>query len=105
MNLLRTTPQDAMVDARGRPYFLWDCDLTMDQLHEALASDDRPTRLTMLAKVLRQARPEDALTFVGRAELVQLEPELRPQLGERAGFWQFWCEVWRTRSEAAGDAR
>lgn len=100
MKLLRITPADAMVDAQGRPYFLWDCDLTLGQLRDLLASGDRPTRLLMLAKVLRQARPEDALQFVTRAELVLLEPELRPQLGEQAGFWQFWCDVWRAQQGA-----
>lgn len=104
VNLLRTTPLQAMVDARGRPYFLWDCDMTLAELQAALASGDRSERLALLAKVLRQARPEDALQFVSRAELTRLEPELRPLLGDKADFWQFWCDVWRAHTDAGRHA-
>ncbi len=38
-NLARTSP-DRLVDSRGRPYFLWDEDMTLDQFRARLRDDD-----------------------------------------------------------------
>lgn len=97
MALLRPTPAEQMVDGQGRPYFLWDCDLTMAQFQALLHHNDPQVRLAMTAKLMRQARPEDVLQFVDRSALVALEPAIADQLGDKAGFWAFWCEVWRKR--------
>lgn len=97
MSLLRPTPAEQMVDGHGRPYFLWDCDLTMEQFVALLHHDDPHIRSAMTAKLMRQARPEDVLLFVDRATLVAIEPAISAQLGDKAGFWAFWCDAWRKR--------
>jgi len=53
-----------MVDARGRPYFLWDDDLTIDMSRAHLVDPDPEVRAYFLGKLMRQARPDDVFTFV-----------------------------------------
>jgi hypothetical protein len=53
MSLLATTPPDRLVDAKGRPYFLWDEDLTLDMFRARLA-DHRPASIAI--SELRRAR-------------------------------------------------
>jgi hypothetical protein len=38
-----------------RPYFLWDEDVSIDELHQILAGPDSPQRDQLLAKMLREA--------------------------------------------------
>ena len=42
-----------------RPYFLWDEDVSIDELHQILATPDGPRRDQLLAKMLRAARDID----------------------------------------------
>ena len=42
-----------------RPYFLWDEDLSIEELRVRLHGDDRRERLRLLAKMLREARDID----------------------------------------------
>jgi hypothetical protein len=44
MSLLAPTPPDRMVDANGRPYFLWDEDLTLDKFRVRLVDPDLEVR-------------------------------------------------------------
>jgi hypothetical protein len=37
--MLNPTPSERMIDAAGRPYFLWDCDMTLAEFRRRLASD------------------------------------------------------------------
>lgn len=38
--MLLPTPPERHTDRQGRPYFLWDCDLTLAQLRQALEGSD-----------------------------------------------------------------
>ena len=38
--MLSPTPPEKMVDTQGRPYFLWDCDMTLDEFRQGLADPD-----------------------------------------------------------------
>ena len=40
--MLSFTPPERLTDARGRPYFLWDCDLTIEELRARLEDPDPP---------------------------------------------------------------
>jgi hypothetical protein len=42
-----------------RPYFLWDEDLSVDELRARLRGPDERERLRLLAKLLREARDTD----------------------------------------------
>jgi hypothetical protein len=55
MSLLAPTPPDRLVDAKDRPYFLWDEDLTIDVFRSRLRDSDPEVRAYYLGKLMRQA--------------------------------------------------
>ncbi len=89
MSLLNPTPPDRMVDQQGRPYFLWDVDVTMAQFLELLNSSDTAVRAYWIGKTMRQAKPDDVLTFVRARDMESLWPSLEPYLGDKLEFWKW----------------
>ena len=79
-----------------RPYFLWDEDVSIAELHQILAGPDSPRRDQLLAKMLREARDIDVWHFVCPAEVARVLARLRRRLGHRLAFWTFLIEGWRT---------
>ncbi|MEP0773146.1 MAG: hypothetical protein HRF46_02135 [Acidobacteriota bacterium] len=81
--------------AELRPYFLWDEELTLGELRQALASGDEAKRLRLLAKVLREARDDEVWRLVSPTEVAEALPRLAPFLGRRRAFWEFLITGWR----------
>jgi len=44
MSSLNPTTRERLVDAEGRPYFLWDVDMTLERFRQHLAGDDLEVR-------------------------------------------------------------
>jgi hypothetical protein len=86
-----------MADRDRRPYFLWDEDVSIAELHDALAAPDSPRRDQLLAKMLREARDIDVWHFVRPIEVARVLERLRRRLGRRYAFWSFLIEAWRSR--------
>ena len=101
MSVLNPTPPDRLVDAVGRPYFLWDVDLTLDRFRALLDSDDLEVRAYLVGKLMRQAKPDDVFQFVTLAEVRDLWPRLERHLGRSREFWRWLLGVWE---EGAPDA-
>jgi hypothetical protein len=78
-----------------RPYFLWDEDISTDELRARLRGPDENERLRLMAKMLREARDIDVWRFVTPAEVARALPSIRPRLGRRWAFWEFLIEGWR----------
>jgi hypothetical protein len=78
-----------------RPYFLWDEDVSIDELRALLAGPDGPARDRMLGKMLREARDLDVWSFVTPEEVARALPRLERRLGRRAAFWRFLIDGWR----------
>ena len=78
-----------------RPYFLWDEDISVDELRACLTSDDAWTRDRLLAKMLREARDIDVWQFVTPEEVATALPRLGRRLGRRRRFWEFLIDGWR----------
>lgn len=97
MSLLNPTAPDKLVDRRSRPYFLWDEDITLEQFRDKLADPDPALRAYFVGKLLRQAKPDDALSFVSLREIDELWPQLSPYLGRRREFWAWLLAWWRNR--------
>ena len=80
----------------GRPYFLWDEDLTWVDLQRALCgARGENERLRLLGKMLREARDRDVWKLVTPAEVAAALPQLGRRLGRRRGFWEFLIQGWR----------
>ncbi|HVS19350.1 MAG TPA: hypothetical protein VMT18_12165 [Planctomycetota bacterium] len=83
-----------MVDRHGRPYFLWDNDLTLEQFVEQLRTGDDGVRSYLIAKLMRQAKPDDVFSFVRLDEIVGLWPGIRTRLGRTRAMWTWLLEEW-----------
>lgn len=94
MPLLNPTPPDRMVDAEGRPYFLWDADMTLDQFRAGLRDPDPDVRAYLVAKLMRQAKPDDVFQFVRLADLIELWPRLERFLGRAQPMWRWLLDCW-----------
>ena len=92
VRMLCPTPESRLCDQRGRPYFLWDSEVTLTALREHLASDDDDRRAYWLAKLMRQAKPDDALTIAGPDEMRRLWPRLASTLGRTRAFWTWYLD-------------
>lgn len=93
--MLAPTPPESLVDSRGRPYFLWDEDLDMDGFLARLRDhEDHDVRDYYLGKLLRQAKPDDSLTFVSAQEIADAWPRVERYLGARREFWDWLLATW-----------
>ncbi len=86
---LNPTPPEKLCDAEGRPYFLWDSDMTLAAFRALLLNDDPDVRSHAVGKLLRQARTDDALTFVTLEAVARDWPLVRRHLGRRREFWEW----------------
>lgn len=93
--MLFPTSPDRLVDAQGRPYFLWDDDLTLDQFRARLKDSDPAVRAYFLGKLMRQAKPDDVFTFVTLGEVEDQIGAVEPYLGRSRPFWLWILERWR----------
>ena len=84
-----------MTCGAARPYFLWDEDVSIDELRATLAGPDGPVRDRLLGKMLREARDLDVWAFVRPAEVARVLDRLARRLGRRHRFWKFLIEGWR----------
>jgi len=94
MSFLCPTPPEHMVDRAGRPYFLWDTDLTLERFRTLLASETDEVRAHLVAKLMRQAKPDDVFEFVTLEEIARLWSRIQPRLGRTREFWTWWLERW-----------
>lgn len=94
MALRSVTPPDSMVDPSGRPYFLWDQDLTLDEFRHSIRHDGPEVRAWLIGKLMREAKPDDVFEFVTLADIVDAWPALQPHLGRRRAFWTWILGEW-----------
>lgn len=95
--MLNPTPPELLMDAQRRPYFLWDTILTVDELRQRLEAPDIQSRAYWIAKVMRQAKPDDVFTFVTLEQIARDWPQLHRYLGDKASFWSWWMDMWESQ--------
>jgi hypothetical protein len=102
MPVLNPTPPERMVDARGRPYFLWDVETTLDEFRAMIAGEDREVRAYLIAKLMRQAKPDDVFQFVTLQDIRAEWSRIERHLGRSRAFWSWILEAWgKIRPDAA----
>jgi len=84
-----------MRESTLRPYFLWDEDLSIAELRQALREGPPHERQRLLGKMLREARDVDVWAFVTPVEVANALPHLGRRLGRRRPFWEFLINGWR----------
>lgn len=92
--MLVLNPTKNLCDQQGRPYFLWDCDMSLHEFVEGLNSSDIEIRAYLTAKIMRQAKPDDVFTFVTLQQIKTLWPLLKRYLGKKLAFWDWLLSMW-----------
>lgn len=92
--MLAPTPADRLTDAVGRPYFLWDDEMTIDAFRDKLRDPDADVRAYFIGKLMRQAKPDDVFSFVTLDEIGALWGRLERYLGNTRDFWRWLMERW-----------
>jgi len=100
--VLNPTPPEKMIDAQRRPYFLWDCELTIDDFRSNLDDPDLDVRAYWIGKLMRQAKPDDVFQFVTRAKIEEHWSSLERYLGWSREFWTWIFSTWKEQERAAG---
>jgi hypothetical protein len=78
-----------------RPYFLWDEDVSIDELRAIMQGGETDERVRLAGKLLREARDTDVWHFLTPVEVARLLPGIGRRLGRRQRFWTFLIEGWR----------
>jgi hypothetical protein len=76
-----------LVNPDSIPYFLSDSKMTVRQLTKNLAEIGSPAWCPLVAGILRNARPEDALFFLNLETIAEHWNELSEHLESRREFW------------------
>jgi hypothetical protein len=99
--MLLPTPPERLVDQDGRPYFLWDCEMTLVEFERRLRDESEEGRAYLIGKLMRQAKPDDVFTFVSVDELVAAWPRSSRYLGRSRPFWEWLLRLWGRHVDAA----
>lgn len=87
--ILNPTPPGEMLDRRGRPYFLWDMEMTLVEFLGHLGGAEPAAKGYALGKLLRQAKPDDVFRFVTLRQIRDSWAAAQAHLGDRAPFWRW----------------
>ncbi len=98
--MLCFTPPELLTDHEGRPYFLWDSEMSLDQFRRGLEDSDPEVRAYLLGKLMRQAKPDDVFLFVSPRVIRGLWPRLTRYLGPTREFWTWLFETWEGQGRA-----
>ncbi len=77
-----------------RPYFLWDYDLTEEDVRRILHGENKTDRIWILSRILESARFEDVWRYTTLSEVREMFPalKLKPPI-YRA--WEHALSVWQ----------
>lgn len=84
-----------------RPYFLWDYDLTEEEVQSLLRTGDETTRIWLASRILESARFADVWRYLTLTEVRALFPHLKLKPVVREA-WAYALQVWEM---AAVDGR
>ena len=93
--VLNPTPDERLCDSQGRPYFLWDSNMTLVSFRDQLAHAEPAVRANLLGKLMRQAKPNDVLMFVTPETIAASWGDVERYLGSSKPFWRWLMTRWQ----------
>lgn len=82
-------------DARERPWFIWDADISDEELRARLRHPDPRIRAQWQGCVLREGRVDEVWGYVSLDEVLRDWEHIRAHLGRRRAFWEWLLDAWR----------
>jgi hypothetical protein len=79
----------------NRPWFLWDVDVSEEELRERLRQPNDDMRAQWQACVMREARYREVWQYLSLAEILRDWPNIQRHLGRSRAFWEFLLRGWR----------
>lgn len=76
-----------------RPYFLWDYDLSEDDVRRILRGDNETEKIWMMSRILESAAFDDVWNYVTLKEVREMFPKLRLKKPVR-NAWNHALSVW-----------
>lgn len=78
-----------------RPYFIWDYDLTEDEVRAILRGDNEYEKVQMMVRTLESARWDDIWRYPTLAEVRRYWPQIYPRMRrEVRDVWAWVMDVW-----------
>ncbi|HBY97942.1 MAG: hypothetical protein M5U01_23790 [Ardenticatenaceae bacterium] len=78
-----------------RPYFIWDYDLTEDEVRAILRGDNEYEKVQMMVRILESARWDDIWRYLTLAEVRRYWPQIYPRMRrEVRDVWAWAMDVW-----------
>lgn len=77
-----------------RPYFLWDYDLTDDDVRRILRGENQTEKIWLLSRILESATFEDVWKYTSLSEVRQTFPQLKLKTPIRRA-WEHALHVWQ----------
>ncbi len=87
---------------KDRPYFLWDVDVTSEELRQRLRLDDPDIRAQWQGRVMREARFEEVWDYLTLEEVLRDWPHITRHLGKSRAFWEFLLDGWKRQNLLPG---
>jgi hypothetical protein len=86
-------------DARERPYFIWDYDITEAEFRAKLAGDNEHDTAWAIARLLEAARWDDIWKYVTLKQVRDWFPRLQLRREVRS-VWEYAFSVWDQPDDA-----
>lgn len=78
----------------GKPYFLWDYDLTEDDVRRILRGENQTDKIWILSRILESARFEDVWKYTSLSDVRSMMPVLKIKKPIRQA-WERALAVWQ----------
>ncbi len=81
--------------AAKRPYFIWDYDLTEEDVRAILRGDNEYEKVQMMVRIMESAKREDIWKYLTLSEVKRYWPQIsRRMRREVREVWSWALEVW-----------
>jgi len=77
----------------NRPYFLWDYDLTENDVRRILAGNNETEKIWMMSRILDHAAYRDVWNYLRVSDIVSLFPKLRMRKPNQEA-WKLALTTW-----------
>lgn len=81
------------VQQSNRPYFLWDYDLTDEQVRQILRGENETEKIWLMSRILESAKYEDIWKYVTLRQVRLMFPKLKLKPVVRQ-VWEYALRVW-----------